>query len=254
MRLNHPYLIGFGGLLAFHALRALFKRLDVKYAYYEYGNDPGFPDCIEPNIFLFWHEYMLFPPFTREQSPLSILMSQHSDADILGRIGVHARFSHIRGSTSRGNISSLRKLKRLGTTTHLAFPPDGPRGPRREMAMGAVYVASRVQMPITLMGIGYDRPYRFKSWDRFAIPRPYSRARCLFSESIRVPSKLDREGLEYYQQKIERVMHLLTDEAEAWAESGKTMPGETHIIPGKQPRHGIYWRSVQKIAKVRNPD
>ena len=137
---------------------------------------------------------------------------------------------------------------------HLAFPPDGPRGPRREMAIGAAYVASRIQMPITLMGIGYDRPYRFNSWDRFAIPRPCSSIRCLFSESIRVPRKLDREGLEYYRQKIERVLTLLTDEAEAWAESGKTMPGETHTIPGKQPEHGIYWKSVQKVAKVREAD
>ena len=55
---------------------------------------------------------------------------------------------------------------------NLTITPDGPRGPRRQLAQGPVYLASKLGMPIVAMGFGYDRPWRFNSWDRFAIPRP----------------------------------------------------------------------------------
>ena len=59
---------------------------------------------------------------------------------------------------------------------HLTITPDGPRGPRRHMAPGPIYLASKLGLPLVLMGYAYDRPWRLHSWDRFAIPRPGSRA------------------------------------------------------------------------------
>jgi lysophospholipid acyltransferase (LPLAT)-like uncharacterized protein len=105
---------------------------------------------------------------------------------------------------------------------HLTITPDGPRGPRRIMAPGAVYLASKLGMPLVAMGYGYDRPWRVRSaWDQFAIPRPGSRARAIPSGEIFVPPDLDREGIEYFRQKIENLLNRLTVEAENWAASGR---------------------------------
>ncbi len=70
------------------------------------------------------------------------------------------------------------------------------------------------------MGLGYDRPWRAKSWDRFAVPLPGSRVRAVTSPSITIPPNLDRNGVELYRGKVERLLNRLTLEAEAWAESG----------------------------------
>jgi lysophospholipid acyltransferase (LPLAT)-like uncharacterized protein len=70
------------------------------------------------------------------------------------------------------------------------------------------------------MGMGYDRPWRVNSWDRFAIPRPGSRARGVVSPACTIPPNLDRDGLEHYRLHVEQLLNRLTDEAEAWARSG----------------------------------
>jgi hypothetical protein len=57
------------------------------------------------------------------------------------------------------------------------------------------------------------------SWDRFAVPRPYSRARAVVSPYVYVPPDLDRDGIEHYRGRVERLLNRLTLEAEAWAEA-----------------------------------
>jgi hypothetical protein len=109
---------------------------------------------------------------------------------------------------------------------HVAITPDGPRGPRRELAQGAVFLASRMGLPIVPMGLGYDRPWRLKSWDRFAVPRPFSRARGVVGPEIHIPADLDRAGIESHRLAVERILNDLTGEAERWAASGERRIGE----------------------------
>jgi hypothetical protein len=112
---------------------------------------------------------------------------------------------------------------------HLTITPDGPRGPRRRLAPGPIYLASKLGLPLVAMGYGYDRPWRMNSWDRFAIPRPFSRARAIPSPEIHVPPRLDRGGLEHFRRKVERLMNRLTQEAEAWAESRGRRSGQFRL-------------------------
>ena len=81
----------------------------------------------------------------------------------------------------------MRELLAKSQKMNFTITPDGPRGPRRQLAQGSVYLASKLGIPIVPMGFGYDRPWRFNSWDRFAIPRPYSRARAVVSPMMHIP-------------------------------------------------------------------
>jgi hypothetical protein len=119
---------------------------------------------------------------------------------------------------------------------HLTITPDGPRGPRRVLAPGAIYVASKLGMPIVCIGVGYDRPWRFGSWDRFAVPRPGSRCRAVVSPAMRIPGDLDREGVEHYRQQVQRMLNRLTLEAEAWAEAGTRKMHEQPVRTGHVKR------------------
>ncbi|MCU0981654.1 MAG: hypothetical protein MUF25_21090, partial [Pirellulaceae bacterium] len=64
------------------------------------------------------------------------------------------------------------------------------------------------------------------TWDRFALPRPYSRARLVVGPRLHVPADLDREGLEWHRQQMEATLNQLTTEAERWAESGHRRRGQ----------------------------
>jgi len=57
------------------------------------------------------------------------------------------------------------------------------------------------------------------TWDRFSVPRAYSRARVLWSPRVQIPRRLGRDGLEQYRKRVERLLLRLTWEAEAWAEA-----------------------------------
>ncbi len=226
MKLDHPLLNKLGGLLGAAAIRCWMSTLDYKVAFYDPAIDPTQPGCRGQKIYIFWHEYLLFPIYLRGHCNLAMLLSRHRDAKMLSHAAYHLGFDFVRGSTNRGGVAAIRQLLRKSRKMHLTITPDGPRGPRRRLAPGAVFLASKLQMPLVVTGYGYDRPWRLNSWDRFAIPRPFCRARAVCSPQLHVPAGLDREGLEHFRVKIERLLNRLTDEAEAWAQSGTRKVGQ----------------------------
>lgn len=234
MKLKSPFLIGLGGLVATRAICSWMGTLHSKVFYRGHpGLDPGSPHCRGQKIYLFWHEYILLPLYLRGHCSLAMLLSRHTDAEILSHVARHMGFGFVRGSTNRGGVAALRELFRKGKRMHLTLTPDGPRGPRRQMAPGAVYLASRLGLPIILLGFGYERPWRVrKAWDRFAIPRPHSRARIVVSPEIHVPPDLSRDDQEHFRRRLEDDLNAINSEAEAWAESGVRRPGEMTLIPG----------------------
>ena len=161
MKIDNPFLHKLGGLLGSAAIRGWMGTLDYKVAYGDPLVDPIFPECHPGNkIYLFWHEYILFPLYLRGHCNLSMLLSRHRDAEILSYVAHHLGFDFVRGSSNRGGVAALRELLAKSRQMHLTITPDGPRGPRRRMAPGPIFLASKLGLPLVLMGYGYDRPWR----------------------------------------------------------------------------------------------
>ena len=210
-----------GSVSLYLATEVWSKTFDLKIAHYDVSVNPARREFDETCIFVFWHEYILLPTMIWGNSNVTLFVSQHRDADWLVNTGKHIGFDSIRGSTTRGGPAAIRACKEKMKTHSLGITPDGPKGPRREMALGAVYLASRLQKPIVPVGFGYDRPYRLKTWDKFAIPRPGSRVRAIMGPKIYVPRKAKRDELEQYQQSIAEDIEQLTTTCEISAETGR---------------------------------
>lgn len=228
------FLMKLGGLVTAEAIRVWMSTLDYRAVFYDRSVDPVF-GVGGPRIYIFWHENILIPLYQRGHCHLAMLLSQHNDADILARVAHHMGFDCVRGSTYRGGARAIRELLEQSRRRHLTITPDGPRGPRRQLAQGPIYLASRLGLPLVPMGFGYDRPWRARSWDRFAVPRPFSRARALIGPPLALPPDLDRAGLESCRQRVERLLNCLTCEAEAWAAAGTRKAGELSIAPHYAP-------------------
>lgn len=54
----------------------------------------------------------------------------------------------------------------------------------------------------------------FRSWDRFEVPLPFSRACFLWGEPISVPADADRAQLEAKRVEVEAALNKLGDEAD----------------------------------------
>lgn len=215
-----------GAFLGIKSLNAWMATLNYRSYRYDPAADPADASSTGPNIYVFWHEYIPFPVYTRPNSRLAMLLSQHQDAEILSHMAHFAGLETVRGSTSRGGTAALRELIERGKGMSLAITPDGPRGPRRHLAQGCIYLSSRLQIPIVPLGIGYDRPWRnAKSWDRFAIPRPFSRCRAILGPRIRIPPDIGRSELEHQRQWVQHQLQSLTHQAEQWAEQNLSIAG-----------------------------
>jgi lysophospholipid acyltransferase (LPLAT)-like uncharacterized protein len=226
MKITNPLVINTAGLLTTSLMRRWMDTLDLRWVLYDRANDTAVDVPGRRRIYLFWHEYVLMPLDRRGHTNVTMLLSRHRDGDVLARIAKHQGFGVVRGSTNDGASTSLRELIQVSRRGHLTITPDGPRGPRRELAVGPIYLASKLGLPIVPMGYGYDRPWRANSWDRFALPRPFSRGRAVWGPEMCIPKKLDRDGLEHYRVEVERMINRLTLEAEAWAEAGTRKEGE----------------------------
>jgi len=215
-----------GGLAVYSFVRQWMSTLDYKALMYDPTVDPASENFQPSMIFVFWHEYIPCPFYLRPHCNIAMLLSRHRDADWLSEAARHMGFSTVRGSTRRGGDQALRELARASRRMNLAITPDGPRGPRRTLAPGCIFLASKLNLPLVPFGIGYDRPWRMPTWDHFALPRPYSRARLVVGPRLHIPADLDRDGLEWHRQQMETTLNQLTTEAELWAESGHRRRGQ----------------------------
>jgi lysophospholipid acyltransferase (LPLAT)-like uncharacterized protein len=229
MKLRHPALIKGLGFTASWALRLYMGTLHYRYRPLGPNVEPTQAGLAQQYIYALWHENMLLPAYHYSRPNISVLISRHADGQLLAEVCRHLRVGVVRGSSTRGGVQALRRLLRLGRTNHLALTPDGPRGPRRRVQPGLIYLAARTGLPIVVMGVGYDRPWRLRSWDRFAVPRPGTLATTVTDTPIAVPSDLDRDNLEKYRNLVERELARMTEIAEGWA-AGRTLPPAAHRL------------------------
>lgn len=232
MKFNHPGMHRVLGVSAALAARAWRHTLDARALYFDPAVDAVHPRFAGRCVYAAPHEYMLLPIILRAGPHMLALASRHRDGAVIDHAMRQLGWSVARGSTTRGGTAALLAMLRDDRRL-LILTPDGPSGPRRSFSPGAVFLASKLGLPLVCVGLGYDRPWRLRSWDRFAIPRPFSRCRAVFGPALRVPPDLDRGRLERHRAFFERHLAWLTDYAERWAESGETHDGELRMLPGK---------------------
>jgi lysophospholipid acyltransferase (LPLAT)-like uncharacterized protein len=214
MKLRHPALIKAAGLAGSLILRLWMGTLRYRYRPLGPNVDPHETNLDGSHIYAIWHENMLLPAYRYARPDISILISEHADGQLIAEVCRHLRIGLVRGSTSRGGASAVRQMLRANQQAHLAITPDGPRGPRRHVQLGLIYVAARTRRSIIPTGFGFHRPWRLRSWDMFALPRPWSNSVCVTAAPMCVPADAGREELEEYRQRVEEALNLVSALAE----------------------------------------
>lgn len=223
MKIRNKHFIRAAGWLAARFAHGLVETLNFQYQCLGEATIPIAEIPPGPRYaYSLWHENILLPIGTVAHPDAAVLISKHADGQMLSSLIRSAGLGIVQGSTNRGGIEAVRSIVN-GTAgrRHLVVTPDGPRGPRRVVQSGIVYIASRTGMKIVPVGSAYFRPWRAKSWDKFAVPKPGSRARQIYGVPIPIPPKLRTEQLEPYRQKLQAEMDRLTDLAEEWARTNR---------------------------------
>jgi lysophospholipid acyltransferase (LPLAT)-like uncharacterized protein len=139
------------------------------------GATPGY-DIPPPAVFAFWHRCLLACAWRFRNRGVAILISRSFDGELIARTVERLGFIAIRGSSSRDAMSGLRNLHRAYLAGHYcAITADGPRGPALVAKPGVAQLAQLAATTVSAFYVHSERAWQLRSWDRFLIPKPFSR-------------------------------------------------------------------------------
>lgn len=168
-------------------------------------------------VVAFWHGSMFVGWFLHrpeKKRNISALVSQSNDGEFLSAILERWNYTMIRGSSHIGGKEAMQLMvDEVEKGNSLAITPDGPRGPRHEMKMGAIRVAQRTGVPLILAGISVRKKKLLRSWDKFEVPLPFSSVVVKYSDPIIVAKELNNESLDNFKVIMQRKMMELTEQA-----------------------------------------
>ncbi len=231
MKLRHPILIRSTSWLLAALLRPWLASLRIDEDAGPSGPHPA--DAAERRfIYLFWHESLLSALLYRH-ARAHVLISEHADGQLIAQVCDRMGVGTVRGSARRGGAKALLQMYRLSTESHLVIMPDGPRGPRRHVQPGVVQLASHTGLPIIPVGVGFQAAWRARSWDRFAVPRPFSTVYLRGGDALTIPPRLTPDEWERQRLRVEAEMLAVTAAAEEAAREPVSSRTTSHV-----PRRG----------------
>jgi lysophospholipid acyltransferase (LPLAT)-like uncharacterized protein len=174
----------------------------------------------EPLIWVVWHDriFMVCATYWRHVRHRrgAILTSASRDGEILAQTGRRLRLEAVRGSSSRRKVAALREsMAVLERGLDLCITPDGPRGPRHSLQPGVILLAQTTGARIVAVHARPSHCWQLKSWDRFIIPRPFSRIDVVFELLESIPPTGSQDDFEAQKLSLEARMRAGTGESAA---------------------------------------
>jgi lysophospholipid acyltransferase (LPLAT)-like uncharacterized protein len=144
-------------------------------------------DASQPHVFLLWHEALLPLLWHHRHQGVAIVVSEAREGRYLADFASGLGYRSLYGSSTRGGTKALlAAVRELRAGRAVAFTPDGPRGPRRELKPGVVAAAQRGGAVIVPVHAEAERAWRLHSWDRFMIPKPFARVHIRYGRPLEV--------------------------------------------------------------------
>jgi lysophospholipid acyltransferase (LPLAT)-like uncharacterized protein len=156
-----------------------------------------------PEVFCFWHQCVLPCTVYFRKTHATILISRSFDGELITRILKMFGYDAVRGSSSRGGREGLLGLARIIESGRTAiFVADGPLGPIYQTKMGPIKLAQMTGAPIGAFHLEPQRAWTLRSWDRFMIPKPFTRICVSWALWTRVPADLAAEEFEPKREEL----------------------------------------------------
>ncbi|HEY7096264.1 MAG TPA: lysophospholipid acyltransferase family protein [Terriglobales bacterium] len=205
------FLITWAGFLAIRLIGPTLK--------YSISSEEGAPNAATLGtgavIQSFWHRCVFPAVYLWRHRQIGVMTSQSFDGEYIARIIQKFGFVPVRGSSTRGGARAflgMRKVLEQGNTA--AFTIDGPQGPVYVAKPGPVLLARATGAPMVMFYIALENPWVLNTWDRFMIPRPFSKALMRVAKTIYVPPEAGESQMEEFHRQLQQSLERVRDFAE----------------------------------------
>ena len=157
-----------------------------------------------------WHQqFFTFIRYFKKYKPYKpgLMISQSKDGDIVAGVAKLSGWYAARGSSSKDGQKALQEMiQRLRMTGLAAHIVDGPRGPAGYVKKGAINLAIGAESVIVPVYAIAGKAWYFNSWDRFLLPKPFSKVTIRFGDFIKITKTEDTDLIEKQRKNLEEIM------------------------------------------------
>ncbi len=178
-------------------------------------------------LYCTWHDGILNSLFCGTCINCSALTSRHSDGEYVAEVMEAIGIEPIRGSHGNGGAAAVKQMLDSIENYHVVVTTDGPRGPRRTVKPGIIFLAAQTGRAIVPVACSARNAWRPKGkWTDLLIPRPFTKTYVLGGELMFVPPDITRQQLAPFCKELQRRMDELQAKVELIA-SGQ-LPETAH--------------------------
>jgi lysophospholipid acyltransferase (LPLAT)-like uncharacterized protein len=142
-------------------------------------------------IYALWHRNLLIIAMQAMEYNMTVMISDSKDGELLAGPVKLLGYKTVRGSTSQNGVQALKTMISMAKKSCLGITPDGPKGPLGTIHQGIFHIALLAKIPIVSICPFPEREWVLNSWDKFRIPKPFSKCKIIYGDPIWINDKLE---------------------------------------------------------------
>jgi|TARA_B100000809_G_C15035740_1_gene493698 lysophospholipid acyltransferase (LPLAT)-like uncharacterized protein len=172
----------------------------------------------EAFILCFWHGRLLMMPLSwNKKKKINVLISTHSDGQLLSKTVKHFNIETITGSSSKGGSEAIRNIiKSLKSGISIGMTPDGPRGPRMKVNSAIIKIASLTGHKIVPLSYSVKKKFFLNSWDKFLVALPFGKGCFVWGKPIKIKKNISTNEDLKLSKRLENNLLKLTKKADLY--------------------------------------
>lgn len=167
-----------------------------------------------------WHQHHFYGAWymcrlIKRGIKIGFLISPSRDGEIPARIVHRWGAQVLRGSTTRGGAQTMRDMYNLVVKQRVSpvTTSDGPQGPAHVFKVGDLLLSQLTQAPLVPISYVTSKCWQMNSWDKYIIPKPFSRIVITIGAPYTVPKGLLIEDMEPHRLHMENTLKQLEQQA-----------------------------------------
>ena len=172
----------------------------------------------ESFILCFWHGRLLMMPLSwNKEKKINVLISAHSDGQLLSKTVKYFNIETITGSSSKGGSEAIRNIiKSLKSGISIGMTPDGPRGPRMKVNSAIIKIASLTGHKIVPLSYSVKKKFFLNSWDKFLVALPFGKGCFIWGKPIKIKKNISTNEDLKLSKILENNLLKLTKKADRY--------------------------------------